>query len=88
MCFDRSLPFHGSEESKHNPVLRAGHDLCRFKPAKHWSRTLADQFPGVFEANPERQLWGVGKERAGDPQSNQTYNFVWIALYDGISMMW
>jgi hypothetical protein len=51
----------GSEESKHNPVLRAGHDLCRFKPAKHWSRTLADQFPGVFEADPERQLWGSGE---------------------------
>jgi hypothetical protein len=60
----------------------------RIGAAKHWSPTLADQFPGVPRANPERQLWGVGKERVGDPQSNQTYISFWIALDDGASMMW
>jgi hypothetical protein len=30
----------------------------------------------------------VGKERVGDPQSNQTYISFWIALDDGVSMTW
>jgi hypothetical protein len=44
--------------------------------------------PWRLRANPERQLWGVGKERVGDPQSKQTSISFWIALDDGVSMMW
>jgi hypothetical protein len=71
----------GSEESQRNAVLRR-HDLCRFEPAKHWSRTLADQFPGVFEANPERQLWrseeGEGRGPTIEPDLQFRFGSRWL----------
>jgi hypothetical protein len=66
-CFDYCLPFHGNVK---NPSIRgfesghflfAGSEPVALGLSKHWSRTLADQFPG-------RWLLGLGCEDryAGD----------------------
>jgi hypothetical protein len=60
----------------------------RIGAAKHWSRTLADQFPGVSEPILNASFGGWGRRGVGDPQSNQTYISFWIALDDGVSMTW
>jgi hypothetical protein len=46
-----------------------GFGAGRLGPAKHWSRILADQFPGRLPADPEPAL-RVGRIGEG-PESNQ-----------------
>jgi len=46
----------------------------RLGPAKYWSRTLADQFPGRLPADPEPAL-RVGKDR-GRARIEPGFHFV------------